>query len=108
MKQFLTSTNELSKVERQAVADELGAKDAVIAELERKVAQLLTAAEVKSEKESQVGNTGLAQLGLFSFSLQQPALVVTALLVNITTRLGPHVALVFTPPQSVSMRVAAW
>jgi len=58
-------------LERQALADELGAKDAVIAELERKVAQLVTAAEVKSEKENQVGalrvRTELVQHGGSSF-----------------------------------------
>jgi len=45
-------------LERQALADELGAKDAVIAELERKVAQLVTSAEVKREQ----ANPVIAQL----------------------------------------------
>lgn len=55
-------------MERQAVADELGAKDAVIAELERKIAQLVTVAKVKSEKECHVGTTSFSPHGHFSFS----------------------------------------
>lgn len=42
------------KAERQALTDELQAKESIVGEMERKIAQLVTSARVKYERENRV------------------------------------------------------